>query len=82
MVRAHILTSWSTVAGVNTPTILVDYPALDRYSDLTGQPSANIQPEPNTFVAEIIASDEIFDLIDVDTRYAVLSSETVASSDA
>lgn len=77
MVRAAVLTGWSEIGPRKfRPAIVEDY-GLKEWTDITGQPSANIMPEPNLFVLEIRCEPATLDAIEADGRYCVLIAEEV-----
>ena len=80
MWRAEILTDWIgdglSLATGNRPHVANAY-ALARYEDVTGQPSANLQPDPNQFIVRIECEVDVLEAIESDNDYLVLWSEEV-----
>lgn len=80
MIKFQVLTPWvqkQTVDGKeNVPGISEDY-KIKNWSDVTGQPSANIPTNPNAYVLECIADDAVFAQIEADANYYVLWSEVM-----
>ena len=75
-----ILTTW-TGDGLSTETanrpMLGDTYALQSMSDITGQPSANLHPDPNQYVVEAVADEATYLLIDADADYFVISVDEI-----
>ena len=71
--QAEILTPWHPD---RIPQIARDYQGL-RMSETTGQPAANITPDPNLVTTWIECEAATLDLIEADSRYLVLWSEPV-----
>lgn len=55
----RLLTSWNTTNGNNMQCVL-DHPAPGvAYTDVTGQPDANIPTSPNALVVEAYPVDDV-----------------------
>jgi hypothetical protein len=81
MKRIRVFTEWTgtgTEADPNRPAIADAFP-ISSFSDMTGQPSANIRPSPNLFVAEIVCTEAVFAQIQASASYgdAILYDETI-----
>lgn len=78
--RAEILTPWVAAADdpspmpSNHPKLADDY-TFSKWEDVTGQPSANIMPDPNLYIILVEAEQAIIEAIDADPDYEVLWSE-------
>ena len=73
--RAEIITPWIG-DGLDTdtarrPKLLDDYPAITRYSDVTGQPAPNLHPDPNLYTINCELDQATLDAIELDTGYVV-----------
>lgn len=78
MIRARILTPWSgagTTGDEFRPQLAIDY-QLASWTDVTGQASGNLPPAPNLLTVEVTSTQAVLDAIALDTRYAILWSET------
>jgi hypothetical protein len=66
MATAQYLTPWvgtgESLEDQRRPALL-DVPGDKIFSDVTGQPAENLIPEPNLYVAQIEATDEVLDAI-------------------
>lgn len=77
MIRARVETPY---AGTGTqvdpyrPRLLDEYP-VQSCVDLTGQPSAELVPNPNLYVVEVTCDEATLAAIQADSRYTVVSSE-------
>lgn len=72
MKRAQVCTTWVgtgvTSNDARRPKIAGDF-ALQSVVDVTGQPAANLIPDPNLYVVEIVAADAVMDTIEVSAEY-------------
>ncbi len=76
---AEIITPWigsGTSVDSNRPQLPSDH-ALIKFEDTTGQPSENLQPDPNLFVVLAEMTDAILADIEADSTYEVLWSEPI-----
>lgn len=79
MNRAEIITPWigsGTSADPNRPQLPSDH-AITSFEDRTGQPSENLQPDPNLFVVLAEMTDAVLASIEADSTYEVLWSEMI-----
>ena len=76
--KAEILTPWVgdglTVDTANRPKVMDDY-AVQRCTDTTGQPVANLHPNPNMLIVQIECDQATLDAIKADNQYQVLWHE-------
>lgn len=75
----EIITPWigaGTPADPNRPQLAVDH-AISKWEDVTGQPSANLQPAPNLLVVCAEMTDASLAAIEADQTYEVLWSEVL-----
>ena len=75
--RARILTPWTgagTTANPNRPLVADLYPLLS-WVDATGQPAAELPPDPNLLAIEAQLMQGVLASIEADTRFYVLWSE-------
>ena len=80
MNRAEILTAWTgtgTEQDSYSPKITTDHPTIAKYEDITGQPSANLTPNPNNFSSLIECDDATLAAIEADNQYYVVWSEVI-----
>jgi hypothetical protein len=80
MVKACVLTAWSNVGTEERPRFrpaIVDAYGLTDWTDITGQPRANLTPDPNLLVLEIVTDEATLKRIEADGEYKVLRSEVV-----
>ena len=78
--RAEITTTWTGTGAQdddNRPQLGDDY-ALRKWEDVTGQPSANLRPDPNLYVVRVECEEAVLDAIEADADYLVLWSEEIA----
>ena len=47
----------------------------EGFEDVTGQPSANLTPDPNVYIVQVRCEAETLDQIEADGRFLVLSEE-------
>jgi len=47
----------------------------EGFEDVTGQPSANLTPDPNVYIVRVRCEAATLDAIEADSRFAVLWSE-------
>lgn len=76
-VIAHIVLQWQSTALVNQPILPVALVANDSISDETGQPSANITPDPNAATWGFRGSSTTLDAMEA-AGVPVLWSEELA----
>jgi len=57
---------------VKKPKLLIDYPTIYSYSDVTGGVAI---PDPNAYTARFILTDEELNLIEANPEYTVLTVE-------
>lgn len=75
MIELAILTPWLQMNdATNVPLISMEYP-LTRFEDVTDQPSAQIPPSPNVFVARILIDPARLDDLRNDSRFCILWQE-------
>lgn len=82
MIRAEILTPW-VGTGLSDEDkyrakLGVDFPGV--LGDVTGQPAANLKPDPNLFIVEIVRDASTLDAIAAHPDYgpaAILWSEEI-----
>lgn len=76
--KAQVLTGWAgdglTTATAYKPIITNDY-TIRKYTDVTGQDSANLPPDPNLYIIEVEADESVITAIEADNNYQVLFSE-------
>ena len=77
MWTAEIATAWTGAGAENDPNrpALGDAYALKKWEDVTGQPSANLQPDPNLYVVRVECEASVLDAIEADGDYLVLIAE-------
>lgn len=76
---AEIITPWigtGTETDLNRSQLGDDH-ALVKWEDVTGQPSENIQPDPNLYIVRAEMTDAVLSDIEADATYEVLWSETL-----
>lgn len=78
--KAQVITPWvrNTVEGLglaNQCKLKIDHPSILTWTDVTGQPSENLFPDPNMYVVEIICDQTTLDAIEADDNYHVQWSE-------
>jgi hypothetical protein len=77
------MTQWKgdgTQDNANRPTIGDDY-AVKKWQDHTGQPSANLQPDPNLYIVYVECEADVLDAIEADGNYFVLWSEEIVEDE-
>ena len=75
--RAEILSPWIVETnGQKSIQLSRDYAGLTG-SDVTGQPAANIPPDPNLVVVGIECEATVLEAIERDAVYRVLWSEEI-----
>ena len=78
--RAEVTTSWTGTGAstddANRPQLGDDYALLKR-EDITGQPSANLQPDPNLYNVLVEVEESVLDAINADPDYLVLWQELI-----
>lgn len=90
MIKLIVITPWieeeledvgdGQVRYSRGPELMVDYPYTQEgeiYKDITAQPIENLNPTPNTFIAEVVRVEATADAIKNDSKYYVISEETV-----
>lgn len=75
--RVRLITSWLVIDGRNDMRVAVDHPAPGvGYSDVTGQPDANIPTDPNALIVEAYPVDDaLLAALEADTNAVVLWGE-------
>jgi hypothetical protein len=73
MIRVQVLTVW-VGSGVSTedarrPKLGDDYP-LRAWQDVTGQPAANLPPDPPLYLVEVVCADAVFAELQAAPDYA------------
>lgn len=77
---AEVLTEWQKIGNAHRIRLFEDYRGqILSGSDTTGQPAANITPDPNAVIVEMVVSEATLDDIEADANTTVLSSEEVAT---
>ena len=74
---AEIATPWIGIGAEedsNRPRVGDDY-AIARWEDVTGQPSANLHPDPNLYIVLVRCEAAVLDAIEADDTYLVLWAE-------
>ena len=75
--RMSVLSTWGNKAtGANKAQLALDYPSA-YVSDITGQPSANLHPDPNQYVVEAVVDEATKDAISADGDYFVVSIDEI-----
>lgn len=74
MIRARILTPWGQTGSIRVPQVALDH-AVKSWTDVTGQPAANVPPSPNLFTVEVLCEQAVHDEIAADPAYTILWSE-------
>jgi hypothetical protein len=79
--RVHLVTRWIASAGRNQMQAAVDHPVAGvAWTDITGQPDANILPTPNALVVEAYPVDDaLLAVLQADPNAQELWSEADAS---
>ena len=76
--KAEALTKWIGIGNgtedANRPQIADDH-AVIKCEDVTGQPSENLQPDPNLYIVEITCDQATLDAIKADSNFMVLWHE-------
>lgn len=78
MQRSAIITPWigsGTESDPFRPLLADAYPL--SCSDVTGQPSSEIAPDPNAYTVEVQAEASMLDEIAADTRFLILWREDI-----
>ncbi|MGD9156914.1 MAG: hypothetical protein PVG39_00780 [Desulfobacteraceae bacterium] len=80
--QAEVITSWIGDGSEENPNrpLIADHYSLDKWSDVTGQPSENLIPDPNSCVIFIECEDTMMDQIETDSNYFVLWVENIEES--
>lgn len=78
MYMARVVTPWvaATPSRGNHPKIDDDY-SLYSWSDVTGQDTSVISPDPNAYTVEIICEDTVLTALNSDSDYVILWSEEI-----
>ena len=74
MERAEVVTDWIGTGAQedsNRPS-LGDAFTLSKWEDITGQPAANIRPDPNAYVVYTEAETAVMDAIAADPNHVIL----------
>ena len=79
--RVRLVTRWLTSAGRNRIQAAVDHPAPGvAWTDVTGQPDANLLPAPNALVVDAYPVDDaLLVVLQADPNLQELWSEPDAS---
>ena len=80
MNTATVVGPWTgtgTLADPYRPMLAIDYPGIALWSDITGQPSANLIPSPASYTVQITVDDATLAAIQGDSAYVVLSAEPI-----
>ena len=67
LATADFATAWigdGTESNPNTPSFSSATGLSYKYEDITGQPTENLSPNPNVFVARITADESVLDALD------------------
>ena len=76
---AEISTQWVGTGAdedSNRPRLGDDYD-INKWEDVTGQPSENLRPEPNNYVVKVEAETYVMDQIASDSNYYIYWREQV-----
>jgi hypothetical protein len=73
--QCEILSRWETAGGINNADAVRRYPGT--WTDATGQPDANLTPDPNLVVFGGWVTDAVMSLLEADSAVTVLWSEEV-----
>jgi hypothetical protein len=77
MILSAVLTPWAGNGSESNPyhpQLLDDHP-IQSFVDATHQPAANLTPDPNLFVIQVICTEQQLTAIEADSNYYVLWSE-------
>lgn len=81
--KAQISGPWTGTGlsqqDANRPQLGDDFNLLDT-SDVTNQPTVNLQPDPNLFAVEVVILDIVLDGIEADNTYYVHWSEEIVNA--
>jgi hypothetical protein len=77
----NLVTRWQTDAAGNRMQVAMDHPAAGvAFTDVTGQPDANLMPAPNALVVEAYPVNEaLLSALEADPNVTVLWSEPDAN---
>jgi len=73
----QVMTAWTgtgTEEDSNRPLVADTY-AIQKWTDVTGQPAQNLQPDPNLYTIEAEAEESVVNAIEADNDYFVVWSE-------
>ncbi len=80
MILLQVLTPWKFISNSDgdflKPALDDDY-FLNTWSDVTGQLTQNLLPEPNLYIIEAKVEEEVFSAIQADPAYFILWSKQV-----
>lgn len=78
--RARVVSQWQKSFGRNEMKVSLDHPWPGvAYTDVTGQPDANIPPAPNALVIEVDPLDDTqLAALEADAGCIVLWSEVIS----
>lgn len=79
MIKAEITTPWTGTGTMKDPNrpLLPDIFTIKSWTDTTGQPAENLQPDPNIFIIEVVCEQAVLNAIELDDRFAVLWDEEI-----
>ena len=72
--KFEVITEWTgtgTGDDANRPKVADTY-TIQKWSDTTGQPAANLRPDPNLYIIEAEAEASVVSAIQDDPDYEVL----------
>lgn len=76
MWEAEIVTAWGyKPSGANKAQLALAYPLLCQ--DITGQPSTNLQPDPNLLSVYVECEASVLDAISADGDFHILWQEEI-----
>jgi len=86
MIRAQILTHWTGTGTEEDPNRYAiwddfNFTPSEKCEDVTGQPSANLHPDPNMFIVQMVLYKATLTAIEADPKYRVLWSEEIIEFD-
>ena len=74
--KAEVITRWGVYSDAETgissnrPQLVMDY-VIPKWADVTGQPAANLAPDPNMYIIQIECDEATLDAIEADANYVV-----------
>jgi hypothetical protein len=75
MYRCEVMTTWNSSTSANIADVVLRYPG--DWIDVTGQPDANLTPNPNAVVFYGVVSNATLDAIEADAAVTVIWSEEI-----